>query len=50
MFEFNRDSSAYLEHIDSFMGECKLYASQGNLSFVEKIKENLKLQLIVKRN
>lgn len=38
MCEFNRENSAYLEHIHSLMGECELQAFPGHLSFVEKRK------------
>lgn len=31
----------YLEHTDSLTGEYELYASQGHLSFVDKIKRKL---------
>lgn len=50
MCAFKRDSSAYLGHAHSFRGGCGLYASPGALSFAEKMREHLKLQLIVKRN
>lgn len=38
MCEFNRENSAYLEHIHSLMVECELQALSDHLGFVEKRK------------